>query len=340
MAQDTFRFGVYAGSVSGTPTGLACGPADNIAAIREALDALRDENGGPLIVRAYLHYCGTQALQTRGLAGGADLFSQHFAELLSDGRTLDLVLCFHDPLGDVDGWRRAITLAIERYGTRLARFQITEEANLKFNTGAIDGDYPNVMRALVEGVVFARAELDRSGLNDIPVGFSVAPALFGPGANGFWADLKTMVTPAFVSALGYVGADFFPDVFFPVSLDQLPRSVTFLLQHFRDSMANAGLPAQIPLIVTENGWPTGPDRSEERQAEVLRSIVEMVYASREQFKILGYTWFSLKGCRLDQRRSLSSVWFTYVRLQQKARVPYSEGTDPGTTRLLGGWINL
>ena len=28
--------------------------------------------------------------------------------------------------------------------------------------------------------------------------------------------------------------------------------------------------------------------------ETFRSIVEMVYASREQFKILGYTWFSLR----------------------------------------------
>ncbi len=294
MDQQSFQFGVYAGSVSGTPSGLASGPNDDLAAIRKALDELQGDERRSLVVRAYLHYKGPQALEKVGLTGGDDFFSQHFAEVLSDSRQLDLVLCFHDPIGDVDGWKRAITSAIKRYASQLARLQITEEANLKFNTGAIDGDYPNVVQALVEGMVFARTELDRRGLNGIPVGFSVAPALFGSGANSFWADLKAVATPAFISALGYVGADFFPDVFFPVSLDQLPGSVTYVLQHFRDSMTSAGLATDTPLLVTESGWPTGPNRSKERQAVVLQSIVETVYANREQFRILGYSWFALR----------------------------------------------
>jgi len=294
VGQQPFQFGVYAGSVSGTPNGLASGPHDELAATRKALDALQGDKRQSLVVRAYLHYKGPQAFEEAGLTGGDDLFSQHFAETLSDNRKLDLVLCFHDPLGDLDGWKRAINSAIELYATQLARLQITEEANLKFNTGAIDGDYPNVVQALVEGIVFARAQLDRRGLNGTPVGFSVAPALFGPGANSFWADLKAVATPAFISALGYVGADFFPDVFFPVSLDQLPGSVIFLLQHFRDSMTRAGLATETPLFVTESGWPTGPNRSKERQAEVLQSIVKTVYANREQFRIWGYSWFALR----------------------------------------------
>ena len=140
----------------------------------------------------------------------------------------------------------------------------------------------------------ARHALDERGSKGIPVGFSVGPALFGPGASGFWTNLGAMVTPAFVAALGYVGADFFPDVFFPVSLDKLPGSVTFLLQHFRDSMTSAGLKTETPIVVTENGWPTGPNRSKERQVEVLRSIVETVHANRERFTISGYTWFALR----------------------------------------------
>ena len=76
--------------------------------------------------------------------------------------------------------------------------------------------------------------------------------------------------------------------------------MTFLLQHFRDSMASAGLAPDTPLVVTENGWPTGPNRSKERQAEVLRSIVETVYTNREQFRVLGYSWFALRDAESDK----------------------------------------
>ena len=196
VGQYPFRFGIYAGSVSGTPNGLASGPNDDLAATCRALDTLQGDERRPLIVRAYLHYRGAQALEEAGLTGGTDLFSQHFAEVLSDSRKLDLVLCFHDPVGDTDGWKRAISLAIGRYATQLVRLQITEEANLKFNTGAIDGDYPNVVQAPVEGVVFARAELDRRGLRGIDVGFSVGrpcsalvQTVFGPTSRRWSVQL-------------------------------------------------------------------------------------------------------------------------------------------------------
>ena len=294
MLAGGFQFGIYAGSVSGTPQGLTSGPADDLAATRASLEMLQGATEQALVVRAYLHFNGASLLKRQGLCGGADLYSQGFQTLLSRTRPLDLVLCFHDPEGDLVSWKEAISQAVLTYGTRLARLQITEEANLRFGTGAIDGDYPNVVQALVRGLVFARAELDRHGLSAIPVGFSVAPALFGPGANGFWTDLEASATPEFLSALGYVGADFFPDVFFPVALEQIPASVVFLLQHFRDSMTSVGIQATTPLIVTENGWPTGTDRSEERQAQVFEAIVETVYSHREQFQIYGYTWFALR----------------------------------------------
>lgn len=293
MLTDHFQFGIYAGSIAGTPYGLTSGPDDDIAATGAALEKLQGAMERSLTIRAYLHYTGESSLEQRGLCGGSDLFSQNFHTLLSERRPLDLVLCFHDPEGGLAGWKKAISMAVETYGTRLGRLQITEEANLRFGTGAIDGDYPNVVRALVQGVIFARSELDRCELSGVPVGFSVAPA-FGPGANRFWTDLKAEATAEFRSALGYVGADFFPDVFLPVALDQIPETVAFLLQHFRDCITNASLYATTPLIVTENGWPTGPDRSEELQAEVLEAIVAAVYSGRKQFAVRGYTWFALR----------------------------------------------
>ena len=76
---------------------------------------------------------------------------------------------------------------------------------------------------------------------------------------------------AFIEALDYVGLDFFPDVFRPVPAEQLRAAVEGVLTHFRRvNLAAGGIPAEIPIRVTENGWPTGPVRPPERQAAVLR----------------------------------------------------------------------
>lgn len=60
-------------------------------------------------------------------------------------------------------------------------------------------------------------------------------------------------------ALDYVGLDFFPDVFRPVPLNNLPKAVEDVLTHFRQvNLATGRIPATIPIRITENGWPTGP----------------------------------------------------------------------------------
>lgn len=290
MTQDyAFQFGIYAGSVSGTPSGLAVGPADDMQLVTKALDDLQ-QAGPPILVRAYLHYRGAA-----NWGSGDDLYSQQFQKTLRLNRKLDLVLCFHDPKGDVAGWLRCIEQAIDLYGPYLGRLQITEEANLSFGTGAIDGDYPNVILALARGVVFAKRELQRRVL-PVQVGFSAAPA-FGCAAE-FWTKLRGVAEPEFTESVDYAGFDCFPDVFRPVAPDgskgDLASSIVFLLQHFRDQMAIVSLSPECPIVITENGWPTGSDRPESRQSEVLEIVVKTVYANREQFNVRGYQWFALR----------------------------------------------
>ena len=103
----------------------------------------------------------------------------------------------------------------------------------------------------------------------------------------------------FVEALDYVGLDFFPDVFRPVAADGQPgdlrRMVVFILRAIRESwMPAAGIPASVPLHIAENGWPTSPDRSYERQAAALETIIRTIHGYRGNYHITHYQLFDLR----------------------------------------------
>lgn len=62
----------------------------------------------------------------------------------------------------------------------------------------------------------------------------------------------------------------------------------------REWMAAAGIQPEVPIHVAENGWPTGPERSEERQAEVIEKIIRLVWAERQRLNISRYTLSGLR----------------------------------------------
>lgn len=97
--------------------------------------------------------------------------------------------------------------------------QVTEEPNVAGNP-TLDGYYPNVRDALVEGVLAADDEARRQGFDHLRIGFNTTP-LFGPG-EGFITALTERGGKEFTAALGYVGLDFFPDVFRPVPPPSAP----------------------------------------------------------------------------------------------------------------------
>ena len=85
-----------------------------------------------------------------------------------------------------------------------------------------------------------------------------------------------------MAALDYAGIDIYPDGFGPrIGPADLPATVERLLRDFRErDLAMAGIPASVPIRICENGWPTGPDRSEEQQAVVLERIIRTVHTLR------------------------------------------------------------
>lgn len=289
-SQRTLAFGIYPGGESGSDKGAITGPLDDPARIEQALTKLQGHSS-PFLVRAYYQFSDPGS-PPKGLKRNPENVDRY----LHDGRLLDLVLKFQSSIGDVDGYLDYVRDHIREYGARLYSVQITEEANFAHGPDCIDGPYPRVREALVQGVIAAKRESQRLGLS-VKVGFNSTPT-FGP-AEEFWTAIGTLGGKAFVDSLDYVGLDFFPDVFRPVATDGEPgdlrASVVGVLTAMRQNWLPAtGIPASVPIHIAEHGWPTGPGRSIEQQSVVLEKVLRTIHEIREQLNIGRYTLFSLR----------------------------------------------
>lgn len=274
-------FGIYPGGALGDDQGrVLTGLPDDPALITRALDDL-----GVTLVRGY-----------RAYGGGEPSAPERVERYVRPGRRLDLVLQYRSPTGAVDGYAAWVREAVARYGDTIATLQITEEANVVGNP-TLDGNYPRVREAIIAGVLAAKDEIRTRGL-DVRVGFNTT-VLFGPSA-GFVTELTALGGTEFTTALDYVGLDFFPDVFRPVPLDELPEAVAGLLAYHREQiLGSAGIGADVPIHITENGWPTGPGRTPEQQALVVETIVTGVVKAAERHNLGVYTHFSLRDADSD-----------------------------------------
>ncbi|MET7370453.1 hypothetical protein ABZS61_32250 [Streptomyces sp. NPDC005566] len=281
-------FGIYPGGVAGDDTGgLASGLPDDPALVSSALDRLQGRPGRPFLVRAYLRFDDATRLGEPHVTAAPAAAAQYAIR----GRRLDLVAQYQSAAGDVDGYCDFLRELVEQYGAVTSALQVTEEPNVTSNP-TLDGYYPAVREAIVRGVSVVKARARELGYTDLRVGFNTTP-LFGP-ATSFLTDLTDLGGGDFITDLDYVGLDFFPDVFQPVAASALARAVEGLLRHHRDSvLAPSGL-GHLPLHITEHGWPTGPERHPQRQADVVETVVNVVAAQSKQLHLSGYTHFALR----------------------------------------------
>ena len=279
-----FQFGIYPGGMSGTDTGMTSGPVNDPQKIAHALSKLH--GSAPMfIIRAYTGY--------KGKGQPASIVPENPEQYVTSNRCLDLVLCFQTEEHDLDGWKDFIKEQIATYSVQLRYLQITEEANV--NLPSLDGFYSNSRRALVEGIVFAKSEIKAAGLS-IEVGFNATPD-FNPNRM-FWKEIRSLATPEFYQSLDYVGLDCFPDVFRTLprengeilAYDALKQVITF----FRSGITDAGIRTDIPLHLTENGWPTNSSRSEIDQSKALNSIIRAIHSLSSDFNITTYELFDLR----------------------------------------------
>ncbi|MFG1794573.1 hypothetical protein [Nocardia sp. NPDC049149] len=282
------RFGIYPGGLGADEQGVITpGPPEQAERIGVALDELHGAH--PFLVRGYRLYGDG--------AGAVREAPPKVAQYVLAHRKIDLVVCFRDSGNDLTGWLDFLRAQLREFGPQLASLQVAEEANHSGPGG--DGGFPAVRQAIVDGVLAARDEVDRLGI-DVLIGCNATP-IFDP-AQEFWTDLGRRGGSEFVAALDYVGLDFFPDVFRPIAAGQLADAVGGVLTGFREqSLTAAGIPDTTPMHVAENGWPTGPDRSYARQSEVLDTVVRTVDALAAALNITTYEHFALRDADSDRQ---------------------------------------
>lgn len=126
------------------------------------------------------------------------------------------------------------------------------------------------------GAGVAAAVEERERLGAIADGIEIGVNAAGRPDAVFWERMVRSIGPDRVDRLDYVGLDFFPDVFRPIPRHDIPAAVTGLVQGWRDVVRASGVSDDVPLDITETGWPTGPDRDERAQAEVLTLVAQSV----------------------------------------------------------------
>ncbi|QHT66226.1 hypothetical protein GXP67_05900 [Rhodocytophaga rosea] len=290
-------FGIYPGGATGTDSSpeLTKGNPDNPQKIIEALNTLQGESK-IFLIRCYVGYYGKGVCK--------NITPSNPIQYVAPNRKLDLVLCYHSQNGDMDDWAQFVKHQITIYGRYLAKIQLTEEPNLH-RIPAVDGDSINVRQAVVSGVIAAKQEVKRLNL-DIAVGFN-SVANFDPTYD-FWREIQLLASQEFYQSLNYVGLDFFPDVFRAVAVEHLPEAIHMVLNHFRNiNLAEAGIALSTPIHITENGWPTSPERSEQKQAQVLEIIIRSIHKAQEQFNITTYELFDLR----DADSTNSNIFYQF-----------------------------
>ena len=173
----SFLFGVYPGGAAGNDAGgLARGVPDDPASVHAVLDDLQGPDAKPLLVRCYAPFMDGAG------PGRTDIAAPTRGELYAvNGRLLDLVLQYQSRSGDIEGYAEFVRNAVHRYGAITRTVQITEEPNVTGNA-TLDGDYPDVLRAIMAGVQAASGEASRRGFGHLRIGTNTTP-LFGPSAG-------------------------------------------------------------------------------------------------------------------------------------------------------------
>lgn len=281
-------FGVYPLGIAGGPDGLVSGPPDDFDRIGQALQELAGD-GPPLVVRMYVVY-----------EGSAEPALDLVDRIAGIGGVVDLSLNFHDRDGDVEGWCSFVDQVVRRHGSRLGSIGVTNEANLLDVPFAPDGAYPRAFEALVEGVRVAAAARAATGAT-AALGFTTASETDAT-ADAFWQRLAEHGGAAVGTAVDFAGLTLYPGGFGGPALPagELSRRTAEALAAFRGQLSTAGIPESVPIRVCECGWPTGPGRTEQQQAEALGTVVETVASLRESLGITHWELFTLRDAASDR----------------------------------------
>jgi hypothetical protein len=291
-------FGIYPGGAAGTvgPSGPL--KPENPALRLAALQQLRPHRR-PFVLHLYAGYTG---------AGGYSAQQQVGEEIAAYGRAgfeTELALAYRPEDGgssaDVSRFAEFVRASVRSLADEpgVVSVQVTNEANESGAPNASDGYYKGAQDALIRGVIAARQVVRSDYVNRIKVGFNWAYQT-GDAQRAFWTYLGRAGGRRFVEAVDWVGLDAYPGTWGPeLGAGGLAaatgRFMDAAFSQLRSTyLPLAGIPESVPLVVTENGYPTGPGRTEATQVTAMRAAVTAVYRARREYNITGYRWFDLR----------------------------------------------
>jgi hypothetical protein len=286
------RYGIFpleagsAGAVQGTTA-----PSDPARALAE-LRRLRPP-GRELVLRL------NRMFWSDGRAG-LDRFAGLVDGYARAGFRSELQVRYHPPdghAGDMAGWLAYVRDAVRTFAPRrsVVGLSITNEANLPGSPNTSDGFYTGVIDALVQGVIAARAEADRLGRPDLRIGFSYAYRGAPQSDDRFFEQLGEKGGAAFARAVGEVGLQVYPGLFWPPATTDPAGDVIEALTLLRTCwMPKAGLGRRVALSVTENGYATRGATGEPRQASDLRATADAVARWSGTLGVTDYRYFNLR----------------------------------------------
>jgi hypothetical protein len=289
-------FGIYPGGDTGLVNASGVPSAVSQTSRLAPLEQLRAP-GRPFVLHLYAIYAGPAAASASAQLGAT------ITRYARAGFSIELVLAYRPidrtPATDVPGFVAWVQQAVHDHGGGVGSFQITNEANLPGMPATSDGDFPGVEDALIEGVIAAKAQSLADGAT-IQVGFSWAYDLQA-SEPAFWAYLGVHGGAAFVAALDWIGIDAYPGTFGP-SLpharrwsDAVRYGLGSALHELRDELAPlAGIPASVPIHISEVGYPIGRRRTSAAQVTALRAIVSEAESRQVHDNISELLWFDLR----------------------------------------------
>jgi hypothetical protein len=292
------RFGVTpsgaAGQLGPVPSPFA---ADRPDAIAGALRELR-RPGAPFVTHVYHSWKDAGDEEDARLR---DLAAAYAAQ----GHEVEFVVRYRpteEQEGDVEGFARHVRHLVRLLGPNRAviAFQVTNEVNFPVSPDSSDGAFERAREALIEGVVAGHDEARRGGFGQLEMGFNWLYRFDPREDASFWQELGARGGDRFRAALGWIGLDVYPGTFYPPSVPPgMERDfVIDALSVLRECYAPmAGVSERVPIHIQENGFPTGPGRTYERQEQALENMVRAVHDARGVFNVSDYRWFNLRDAQ-------------------------------------------
>ncbi|WP_205696929.1 hypothetical protein [Conexibacter sp. SYSU D00693] len=288
----SLRFGVYPGGAAGAVHAPQLQVAPDLRRERAAVDRLAGD--ADVVVRLYTSLDGRRDDDQDDLVGQVRRWSEagHDVEVVArhlPART--------DAEAAVDAYVDDLSRLARRLSgvRRLHSIQVTNEANVRGAPAAADGSSPGVLEALARGVVAVEHQLARADRRDVSVGFNVAE---DRGLSAFFAAVRRVGGRRLDQAVDWIGLDVYPATWSaPERPDRaaVRAAVTEALRTMRRThMPAGGFGSDVALRVTENGFPTGPGRSEADQVAVLEASVGAVVAARRSLRVTDFRWFALR----------------------------------------------